>query len=441
MKNFINCIILSLLFSWHVPAQSDSTSIYTLNSFKIDSILMRGNDITDEDIIYRELTFKLNDTVDYKVLKYNENRIYSLGIFTTVYLIPFYKNGKVILAIDLKESWYIWPLPFAELADKSWDKITYGFDINVKNFRGRNENIRTRFAFGYNPSVSISYSIPLLFRKAEISLRADINYGTMSNISNNAKKLYGGDFDQKYSSASLTLGKRINLFHYFFLLGGFQYVETPKHIHGISVSKDRIDRIYISGLGYSYDSRDLAQFPEQGVYFNTSFQYKGMGINDIDYKIFNIDFREYRVIVGNLSAKWRFYTRQAYGSNIPFFDYSYLGYAERIRGHFKLTAEGNSSVLGSVEVKYPIIKKWDIEFNFPIIPKSLQTYRVAVYAQSFFDAGNVTKQESDLMLKNFVTGYGCGLTFLVLPYNIARLEVGLDKFGNKEWIFDLGISF
>lgn len=441
MKNFIFIFFLALLFYADMFSQTDSVSIVGSFAFRVDSIKISGNNITDEDIIFRELTFKENDSVNYSILKFNEDRIYSLGIFTTVNLIPYRTDNKIILVIEVKESWYIWPLPFAHLKDRSWDKITYGFDVNVKNFRGRNESLRTRFAFGYDPSISVQYYNPLFISSQSISLQFDLNYGKMNNISYRAKRLYGGDFDQKYSGASLTLGKRSKLFHYAFLFGAFQYIETSKYIKGISASNERIDRLFTLGFGYAYDSRNLIQAPDNGIYFNTSYQFKGMGINDIDYKIFNLDFREYRPLYGNLSAKWRLYMRQTYGYNVPYFDYSYLGYAERIRGYFNTSAEGNSAYLASFEFKYPLIKEWDIEFDFPIVPKSLQTYRVSIYAQTFYDAGTVKDRGEDLMWKNILSGYGFGLTLLVLPYNTARIEMGFNEHGKYEWIFDIGISF
>jgi len=414
-----------------------------MNDFKIkiDSIKIRGNDITEDFIILRELTFKTGDTVNYAILKYNEDRIYSLGIFNTVNLIPHFVNDTATLYIDVKESWYIWPIPFAKLKDRSWDKLTYGIDINVKNFRGRNELLRTKIGFGYDPNVSITYSNPLLFYDQNISLGLGLVYGKMNNISYRAKKLYGGDFEQKYSDFSLTLGKRFNLFNYLFINGSFQYIEAPRYIKGISASNKRTDRMFSAGASYIFDSRNLVQFPDNGVYLNASYQFKGMGINDIDYNILNIDFREYRPVIGGLSAKWRFYMRQAFGSLVPYYDYSFLGYSERVRGYFNTSAEGDCAYMASFELKYPIIKEWDLEFNFPLVPKSLQAYRISIYAQTFYDAGTVRDMGKPLLMRNILSGYGFGFTFLLLPYNSGRIEMGFNEEGKYEWIFDIGISF
>ena len=52
--------------------------------FRVDSIVIKGNDITEPEIILTELTFSKGEVVDSVKLRYNRERIYSLGIFTNV---------------------------------------------------------------------------------------------------------------------------------------------------------------------------------------------------------------------------------------------------------------------------------------------------------------------------------------------------------------------
>ena len=141
------------------------------NSFVVDSIVIQGNDITRNEIILRELTFNVGDTVNAKILEYNSERIFSLGIFTKVRLyrdpLSFSKN---VVQILVSESWYIYPIPLAELKDRDWKKLSYGFDVVIQNFRGRNETLRGRVLFGYDPSLSLSYSNPYFIWDENISL-------------------------------------------------------------------------------------------------------------------------------------------------------------------------------------------------------------------------------------------------------------------------------
>lgn len=409
--------------------------------FRVDSIAIKGNDITEPEIILTELTFSKGEVVDSVKLRYNRERIYSLGIFTNVKLYPESNEDKTTLIIEVNESWYIWPIPFLALRDRDWKKATYGLDVLIMNFRGRNEKLRTSFSLGYDPSFTLQYSKPYWFRKEAIYFDASFVYVNQNNKSRLAEYLYGEKFKQKFIGGNLTLGKRFNLFNKADVYGGFSYVATPKFISGVNASNSRIDRLPFLGFRYYYDSRDLAQFPKDGTYFNADILKKGFGEGGIDYNIFSVDFREYRTVYKSLSSKWRFTTRQSFGKLIPFYDNSFLGYSERVRGHFTDISEGHNMYLTQLEFKYPLLTEINIHLNLPLIPEALLSYRVEIYAQAFVEGGVTQFRGKSINLSHGFSGYGFGLTTLVLPYNIARLEFALNELGKSEIIFDLGISF
>ncbi len=413
------------------------------DSFVVDSIVIQGNDITRNEIILRELTFNVGDTVNAKILEYNSERIFSLGIFTKVRLyrdpLSFSKN---VVQILVSESWYIYPIPLAELKDRDWKKLSYGFDVVIQNFRGRNETLRGRALFGYDPSLSLSYSNPYFIWGDKISLELSLAYHDKKNISSFAKYLYGGDFNQKFVSAGVGVGKRFGLFQKAAISINYNYIQSPFYIKGISASNDRIDRLFSIGASYTYDTRDLRQFSREGILGAASFEFKGLGIDDINYQIASIDFREYRKLIGELGAKWRLASRFTMGKLVPFYDYSYLGYGERIRGHFFDESEGNNLYLASLEFNYPVVKDFNLSLDFiPIIPKQLLSYRVALYLQMFGDTGATQLNGQPISIKDFQSGYGLGLTLLILPYNIARFEVAFNEHFRSEFIFDIGASF
>jgi len=435
-------LLTVVLFSTEFFSQpKTSKPDYSFKPFRVDSISIIGNDITEPEIILTELTFSVGDIVDSTKLRFNRERIYSLGIFTNVKLYPETGEDKTKLIIEVSESWYIWPIPFLALRDRDWGKATYGIDLLIMNFRGLNEKLRTSFSLGYDPSFALQYTKPYWFRKEAIYFDAYFVFVNQNNKSRNAEYLFGEKFKQKFISGSVTVGKRFNLFNKADVYGGFSYVESPKYISRINASSSRIDRIPFLGLRYYYDSRDLAQFPTDGIFFYTDLLTKGFGQNGIEYNIFYADFREYRTVYKSLSSKWRLISRQTFGKLIPFYDYSYLGYSEKVRGHFTERAEGNNLYLSQLEFKYPIMKEINFHFDLPLIPEALLTYRVEIYAQIFADAGITQLTGKSINLSHGFSGYGFGLTTLVLPYNIARLEFAINELGKQELVFDLGISF
>lgn len=436
-------LLYLLILAFEINSQSiDSVKVNNDSYFVVDSIQINGNYITEDFVILDELTFSCGDSVNMGDLEYCRERIYSLGIFTTVNIIPIRSNLKNSIEIQVEESWYIYPIPFAELKDKDWNKISFGIDLIVQNFRGRNELLKFKGSLGYEKSLRINYINPNLFKDEDIFLRTSLLLRNVNNKSLTAATLAGYDFEQKNIAADLTIGKRFGLFHRAGISFRFDYIETPFFIKGINASNSRIDRYPTLGLTYSYDTRDLSQFPKEGIFFQTILDFKGLGINDIDYQILALDFREYRKVFDELISKWRITTRQTAGKLIPFYDYSFLGFGERIRGHFSEQKEGDSYYLASLEFYYPYVKDFSLSLTFiPWVPENLLTYRVAVYGQLFGDTGFTKFKNSPITLKDFDTGFGTGLTVLILPYNIIRFEVAFDEAFNLEYIVDLGISF
>lgn len=432
-----------LLMGVNIIAQSlDSVTLDENSFFVVDSIHLKGNEITEDYVILEELTFGKGDSVNSTELLYNRERIYSLGIFTKVQL-NLLKSGQAeIIEIAVEESWYIYPIPFAELKDKDWSKISFGIDLVIQNFRGRNELLKFRGSLGYEKSLHIGYINPHFIKDENIFLRTSMLYRNAKNKSLAAEESVGYAFEQKNIALDLTIGKRFSLFHKFAVSTRFDYIETPFFIKGINASDSRIDTYPTIGLTYSYDTRDLVQFPKEGIFFSTLLDFKGLGVNNINYQVLTLDFREYRKISADLISKWRLSTRQTAGALVPYYDYSFLGFSERIRGHYSEKQEGDSYYIASLEFFYPFLKDYNLTLDFiPLIPENLLTYRVAIYGQIFGDTGLIKFRNMPIGINDFNTGFGGGLTFLVLPYNLIRFEIAFDEKLNAEYIIDLGISF
>lgn len=430
------------MYTFNLIPQSELPVHSELYPFRVDSIHIQGNDLTKEFIITRELTFKPGDTIDLETANYNRERIYSLGIFNKVTLKPEKSDSNNFLNIIVEESWYIYPIPFVNIKERDWNKLSFGMYLVLKNFRGRNETLSAVAAFGYDPTFGLSYYNPNSIANENIFFFSRVGYSDVSNKSLIAEETAGGKFDQKVISGEIEIGRRFFLFHRLALRFGFNYIESPFYMEGINASRERIDRIYSLTAAYQYDTRDLAQFPKSGFFASSSYIFKGMGINNINYNVARVDLRSYHQLIEKLHFKMRFTSRFTLGDRIPFYDNSIIGLEDKIRGFFKNKFEGNHSYFTSAELYYPLIEELHINLDFiPIIPKQLLSYRFALYAQMFADAGAVQNRNTSLSLHDFKSGYGAGITVLILPHYVARIEYAFNELRKSEFILDVGVSF
>ena len=435
--NFVILMLCNVPIYSHTALKDTTKEI----SVRVDSIKIFGNKVTDPEVIMQELTFKKGDYVTRQTLDYNRERVYSLGLFTNVNIFPVFRDSLAIVLIDVKESWYIWPIPVVDIRDNMIKRTTYGLDLQFKNFRGQNETLNFNAGFGYDPSFGISYYRPWLVRDESIFLSSELYYRNPINKSVMAERLFGEAFNQRIYTGSLMIGKRFDIYNMAGLWGGYDYIETPKFVPGISASNGRIDRVFRAGISYTFDSRNLKQFPDSGFYAAAAFEHKGFGMNNINYSVADLDIRSYYRLIGELTAKWRLATRAALGPHVPYYDYSLLGSGERVRGHYYDIREGDYSVLASAELKYPIIKEWDFSIKLPLIPSQLTTYRIEIFTNLFGDTGAAQMRNTKLGLRDFYSGYGAGVIFLLLPYNIFRLEFALNELRQGELLFGFGFSF
>ncbi|MCX8011033.1 MAG: hypothetical protein N3A61_07770, partial [Ignavibacteria bacterium] len=216
MKEF-KLILLITLFSTQVfplsdtaKSSSDSLTIFKSQnnlSYFIKEIKIIGNEITEDEIILREMSIKEGMEIKDEDLQFNENRIMSLGLFSEVKLRLTPLEDKHQLIIYVKEAWYIWPIPILEINDKDWNKLSFGLGISIMNFRGKNETLFFAGAVGYDPWVIMSYKNPWFERNLNLQMYVEFLYQKRRN-----KSLLSLDkdvnFDQKIIQPKFIIGKR-----------------------------------------------------------------------------------------------------------------------------------------------------------------------------------------------------------------------------------------
>lgn len=417
-------VFILLLFSGLLFAQDFTNK-------KISSIMIIGNDITDDDVIKRELLLGVGDTYNDSLLILSEKRVSNLFLFNYVDIIPVPENQNVSLLIQVTERFYLFPFPEFRIEDRDWSKLTYGFGMAHVNFRGRNEKILGVFLLGYRPGFEIQYSNPWIGTKARYTNSIAIRkYSTQHHIL---------EFNEKHFSVSWSMGRFWNRYFSTSLNFNYDHVRVPKQNAPLMLSGKKTEDLTGIAFSLSYDDRDLLAYPSRGWNTKLTFYKNGFFEPAIDYWQYQLDLRRYTTI-GFFTFVGRAYTLQTFG-DLPVYRQVYFGFSERLRGHFSEVYAGKHSAMANFEIRFPLMSKK--MFSLPsafLPPSSTQNLQFGLHAALFYDTGLVWTRQKELRLKNFLNGFGVGLNFR-LPYvEIARLELAFDEQSNSEIIFEVGTA-
>ena len=422
-----------------VQTRRDSTIVFSDSVFVIDDILIVGNTDTKDFVIVREMSLQKGTRITQELIEYDQERIYSLGLFNRVQLhIAPTSPGKANLIVEVRERWYIFPFPVIGIKDRDWDKFYYGAGLLHSNFRGQNEKLFAVFIFGYDPSMSLSYRNPFLNIDGSYILDTRIAYNKVRNRSVLASEGQN-NFDERHFLFTASLGKRIGIKHTFWLTTGYEAVNISEPKPGRTISPDGKDNYPILGLSYSYDTRDLYEYPAYGTLAKASVSKYGLPSNKIDLVRYTADFRRYIPLGSNFVFTTRVFTDLMAAGPTPSYHHVYFGYTERIRGHFKEIIEGENLFGASTELHYPLFKPIYLKMDF--LPEEFSVLKFGMVAAAFADAGTVWFRHQPFALNNFAKGYGAGIHF-ILPYSwILRVDYAFNEVRRGEFILDLGSSF
>jgi outer membrane protein assembly factor BamA len=424
-----------------VPQQElpDTAQIIPDSVYRVGSVTVFGNEETKDFVILREMTLQPGEFITKELINYDQSRIYSLGLFNRV-IIHVVAAGENTgdLVIEVSERWYIFPFPIFGLRDHDWKKAYYGGGILHSNFRGRNEKLYATFTLGYDPSFAVSYRNPFLASDGSYQFDTRIAFDNIRNRSISAQ-MGGENFDEKHFSLLVSLGRRFGINHAIWLTAGGEIVKVSSYQPGRTISMDGQDVYPFGAISYTYDTRDLFEYPAMGSFFKLNIKKYGFPGNDLDVVRYSTDFRHYQPVFSPLVLTGRLFTDWAAAGRTPSYNRVYFGYAERIRGHFKEVKEGENLLGFSAELHCPVYGP--VYYSADYLPAEFRILKFGIIAAIFADAGTVWFRNEPLALNTFAKGYGGGIHFL-LPYSVVlRVDYAWNEARHGEFIIDLGTSF
>ena len=423
---FFSIGLLSALASMASVAQVDVDS--SLAGRRISGIWINGNEKTMAHVILREMKTKTRDALDPGRMDEDWKRILNLGLFNRVQISAAPTDSSAALFIDVTEPQYWAPVPILHLNEKSWKKISYGAGLIHINFRGRAETVFIQGKLGYNPLVQFSYSNPWIGPR-KLTLQTDLYLGRVRS-----RHFDEENVDEIQKRFQVFIGKRFGFHTVFRVYAGYREVGFEDD-RPATVSETGLDRIPYLGCILNWDHRDLRDYPHRGWNVAIAATRNGFSSSGPEFSQLSWDARVYLPLSSSTLAA-RMHAGLSSGA-VPVYDKYYFGFSERIRGHFNEVLEGDNHIGAGLAWRIPLlpIRYFQLDED-----SRLTNLRFGMGFGIFADTGAIWQRYHKPLKSDWLSGYGCGLHFL-LPYNIVlRFETAFDENSRQEWVADLDVD-
>ncbi|MGD0709752.1 MAG: POTRA domain-containing protein [Bacteroidales bacterium] len=405
-----------------IPGKDGNDTLAKHTYFIINKISIEGNKITKPGIIYRELLFHENDSIDTNKLKgileqSRKNLLNtSLFNFATIDTLNVHE-GKTDIKISVVERWYIWPVPFLQINDRNFNvwwktkdfyRADYGINLDWENFRGRKESVIVMIRAGFDQTFALSYKIPYINKDKTIGM------GISAGYTGNHEVAYVTQKDVQLSYKDEDKYVQQNIFATFNItyrpdIYNFQIFQVNYNHYLFSDTLFKLNPHFATNEHVQYftfyyffrsDHRDIAAYPLKGYYFDLELNKNGFGIlkdENLYASYLHTSIRKFWQIHNRWYLASGINAKLSNNASQPYFIERGLGYGPNfVRSYEYYVVDGQDYALLKTNLKYELIKTGMKRLKF--IPyKKFSLFYYAVYLGCFVDAGyvdNVNKLET-----------------------------------------------
>ncbi|HPH22318.1 MAG TPA: POTRA domain-containing protein [Chitinophagaceae bacterium] len=459
--------ITALSFAQEDTLSKDSTLLHTHKSndttiYTIGSIVLKGNKKTKNYIVFREVPFKEGDVVTpaqlTEKLELAREQIMNTALFVdaTVYVSYITKNIASI-NIDLKERWYIFPLPYFKLIDRNFnqwwfdqnrslDRVNYGLKFFQHNVSGRNDKVSLDVVTGYNRQIALNYSQPFADKTLKhgfgigfsYNKQREMNYATLNN-KQAFFKLNDG-FVREAIRATGTYSYRPDSKYRFY--ASFTYAKDIVNDTILKLNPQYLPANSGNTLAYlsaattlQYYGVDYIPFPKKGFMYEVGFFHRGFK-KSFNITSLSLETTNAITLTKNSFVQFHNYGVVRFNANQPFYNMGLLGYGDSyLRGMENYVIDGTAGFLSNTTFYK---KLFTYIFKNPIKSKSHDKIPFSFYLKAFGDLAFV-HNSNPTITNNFhnrlLRTAGIGLDIVSIYDFVFRLEYSFNQFGDKGFAF------
>ena len=433
-------------------------SLYSQKNNVISEIIISGNKITKDDIIKRELLFRIDSTYS-KIelenkIKLSQQNLKNLNLFNFIEIEKKEKNNLTTIHIKLIERWYILPYPIFELADRnfnSWidkrdfNRVNYGLFFNWENFRGKNQLLRIKSRFGFKEHYQIMYDIPYVNDKKTFGIKTNIEYFrrkiTFFNTTNNRLDYYSDSINNSYTSkdfhfsANFSLRKNIYATHNLNL--SYFQTEIDKEISKLNEkylnNKKNIGSYAKIDYLYTLDKRDYNKYPLNGHYLMIELSNHIPLTSDVNHFEVKGKIEKHTTLQPRLHFGTSFKFKASNTDDLFYFAQESLGFEDYVRGYEYYVIDNQKFIISKSILKWCLVKEKKFDINILKI-KQFQKSFYSIYFSIFSDYGYTENKfndnPNDLSNKS-LWGNGVSIDYLTYYDKLLRIEYSINHLGEK----------
>lgn len=427
--------------------------------FVIGNIIVTGNKKTKKYILERELSFKPGDTVLLSDLvtsfQLAHDRLFNTRLFNEVVIfLKGFRGYLVDIEIDVKERWYIFPLPYFKPVDRNltaWaqknynlDRVNYGAKFTHHNFTGRNDNLTAWLITGYARQIELYYNQPYAdkalkhgfgmgFSFAEMRELDAFTTGNQQGFINADTISYSGKYLSRQFSFSLRYFYRpaLRVRHFVGLKFVDVKVDSAVTVYNPHYFNNGQIKVFYPELAYSFNYTDVdyVAYPLNGIIFETGLVRRGLNQD------MNLWLGYSRFI-----RSWPLADKLWFGvqnSNIlklplsqPFYNQQLFGYGDLyLRGLDKYVVDGTAGIL----VRNTLYREL-FNFSIPLVRGSAHDrIPFRILATAFNDYGYVYNRDfqNNSLVNRFLYTGGLGLDIVTFYDLTFKFAYSFNQLGQK----------
>lgn len=370
-----------------------------INEGKIDTLIVEGNDKTNERIITREFSLKKGDYFKYDVAKAGLSNLRGTNLFEQVELLNENSEEKNNIRIRLIEK----PSSIVRFGFKI-DNENYSqasVDIRDENFNGTgtemgaiiSAGIRTRsYIFEHKANrvfdTYLTYKVRAFYEFNDVNVYNDDNAAFNRIVRNKA-----GEYRQIFYGGSFGIGAQVKRFGNLLIEARFQ----QDQIKNKSGSVTQAYKSIISGLRFtlSIDSQNDYPFPTEGFLVKTFYETAQTALGgDIGYSKFYFDYKNTFSVIKDHTFIFR--TVLGFGDKtLPLSQQFSLGGQNSFFGMREYEYRGRQIFLTSFGYRY----KLPVKLFF------------TTYLSMRYDLGSIWSQKEEIRFKDLRHGIGGTISF------------------------------